>query len=112
MISELGGGGQGQTFRVVEIKDGLESKDIFVLKLLKHPAQIVRFENEIRACSKLSHPNILKIIDHVLTGPHPYLVSEYCAGGSLNDINVSDYSVIDRLRMFRGPSLVEWSRIL
>jgi serine/threonine protein kinase len=104
VLGELGGGGQGQTFRVVEIKDGIENKEVFVLKLLKHPAQIVRFENEIRACSKLSHPNVLKIIDHVLEGSNPYLVSEYCAGGSLNEINVSDYSVIDRLRLFRAIS--------
>lgn len=101
VLDRLDEGGQGQTFRVAEMTtDGRESKDIRVLKILKHPGQLMRFQDEILACQKLSHPNILRIIDHDLTGPQPYLVSEFCAGGSLNDIDVTSYAIIDRLRMF------------
>lgn len=101
VVDRLSEGGQGHTFRVVELlEDGTDSKDIHVLKLLKHAEQLKRFRDEIRACQKLSHPNILRIIDHDLEGSQPYLVSEYCPGGNLNDIVVSAYPTIDRLRMF------------
>jgi serine/threonine protein kinase len=42
----------------------------------------------------------LRIIDQDVTAPKPYLVSEYCSGGSLNDIDVDSYTIIDRLSMF------------
>lgn len=101
VVESLGEGGQGHTFRVVELlEDGTESKESYVLKRLKTLDQIRRFEDEIAACQKLSHPNILRVIDQDITAPKPYLVSEYCSGGSLNDIDVNSYTITDRLSMF------------
>jgi len=78
IISSLGERGQGHTFRVVEVlEDGTEAKDSYVLKRLKQLGQLGRFQNEISACQKLSHPNILRIVDYELESAKPYLVSEF-----------------------------------
>jgi serine/threonine protein kinase len=43
------------------------------------------FEREIKACMSLDHPNVLKIIERGTTpAGKPYLITDYCSGGSLN----------------------------
>src|SRR5438876_7823212 len=83
-IRDLREGGQGQTF-VVRRADGADDLE-YVLKRLKNPNRINRFEREVNACMRLEHPNVLRIIDY---GADPkgrrYLVTEYCPGGSLAD---------------------------
>lgn len=101
VVESLGEGGQGHTFRAVKLlEDGAESKEAYVLKRLKTLDQARCFEDEISACQQLSHPNILKIVDYDLEGPKPYLVSEFCPGGSLGDIDVNTYTMAERLTMF------------
>jgi len=80
VIRALSEGGQAHTYLVSE--DGAEDKDGFVLKRLKNPERINRFKEEIRACADLSHPNILRVVDHDYECQKPYLVSEYLRGGS------------------------------
>ncbi len=68
---------------MVKKADGTDR--LFVLKRLRNLNRKDYFEREIRACEALQHPNILKIIEHGETPKgRPYLVSEYCEGGSLN----------------------------
>ena len=57
----------------------------FVLKRLKNPNRLSRFSREVSAISGLTHPNIVTLIDHNLETDHPYLVTEYCRGGSLDN---------------------------
>ena len=75
-------GGQGHTF-VVRRSDGSDPTD-YVLKRLKNPERLDYFEREIRACETLDHPNVLKLLEHGQTPKgRPYLITEYCAGESL-----------------------------
>lgn len=77
-----------------------ENQEIFVLKRLKNLDRIRRFENEIKAVSELSHPNIVKLVDFDFDSPKPYLVTEYCAGGSLSKADLSNWNTVERLHLF------------
>ena len=93
----LSKGGQSVTFLVVE--EGAEEKGFFVLKRL-NTNRIERARKEILAYQKLSHPNIVKLIDCDLDSPKPYLVTEYCEGGDLSGLDLSTLPIIERLRLF------------
>jgi serine/threonine protein kinase len=96
-VRPLGRGGQSPTFLVVE--EGVEDGEYFVLKRL-NANRIERGRSEIRACEELSHPNVLRLIDSDLDGDKPYLVTEYCSGGSLSNVNIIEYPLTERLQMF------------
>jgi len=76
-------GGQAHTFLVTDAKGSTDQQ--YVLKRLKNPVRLGRFKSEISAIRDLSHENILKLVDFDLEAEKPYLVTEYCAGGSLED---------------------------
>jgi len=70
---------------VVERADGSDPGK-YVLKRLKNPKRRDYFDREIRACLELNHPNVLRIIDYGETPKgKPFLVTEYCEGGSLQE---------------------------
>jgi len=94
----LNEGGQGHTF-VVHSEDDQKKKP-FVLKRLKNRNRIHRFVSEIQAVTKLSHKNILQIVDFDPDADHPYLVTEYCAKGELSEKLLSQMPLLSRLRMF------------
>lgn len=79
--SPLCEGGQSHTYLVKDRKGADETR--YVLKRLKNIERIDRFKREIEAIRNLAHENILKLIDFDLDAKKPFLVSEYCAGGSL-----------------------------
>jgi serine/threonine protein kinase len=95
---QLGGGGQSATFLVAE--EGAEEKGQFVLKRLLNPGRLNRAQREIEACLKLSHPNVVRIIDYDLESSNPYIVTEYCEGDDLSKANLSGFEILDRLKMF------------
>ena len=74
-------GGQAHTFIVTDSRGSGE--DQYVLKRLKNPKRVSRFKTEIEAIRNLSHENILRLIDFDLETDKPYLVTEFCKGGSL-----------------------------
>lgn len=98
IIRSLGEGGQGQTF--VAVRAQQSNGDEYVLKRLKNLDRLARFEQEIAAIKRLSHPNITKVIDYDLRARRPYLVMEYCKGGALSKANLDEYPLIDRLEIF------------
>ncbi len=81
----LGEGGQAQTFLVRDITGDPEQR--FALKRLKNVKRVDRFHQEIEAIMALNHPNVLALVDFSLGSDDkkdkPYLVTEYCEGGSL-----------------------------
>lgn len=97
----LGEGGQAHTYIVKDVRGG--GDDEYVLKRLKHPDRISRFRAEIEAIRNLSHENILKLIDFDLGNAKPYLVTEYCKGGSLSQCEAfwSD-SAVEALQLFQN----------
>jgi serine/threonine protein kinase len=98
---QIGEGGQAWTHLVHKVSD--ESRTPFVLKRLKNkadPARLARFEREARAGISLSHPNLLRTIEQGQEGGKPYIVSEYCEGGSLSGAVLKEMSVVQILRVF------------
>ena len=56
-------GGQGRLYLVKN--ETIESNEIYVLKELKNPKRIKRFEREISAITNIKpHPNVIHLIDH------------------------------------------------
>jgi serine/threonine protein kinase len=105
VIQDLSQGGQAWTYLVTKA-DG-DANNLFVLKRLirkTDPSRIKRFQQEIDMGMRLDHPNILKVVAHNIDHEHPYLVTEYCAGGSLADLTVLDYTDGERLKLFLSIS--------
>jgi len=82
IVQSLGEGGQAHTFLTKDVKG--EGVERYVLKRLKNLNRIDRFKSEIEAVRNLSHENIVSLIDFDLEASKPYLVTEYCSGGSLS----------------------------
>lgn len=80
---DLGEGGQGRTFIVVDPDKNSDTR--YVLKKLKSHTGLGRFKKEVQAVKMLNHPNILKLIDYNLDIDDPFMVTEYCEGGNLQD---------------------------
>jgi serine/threonine protein kinase len=99
-IRDLAEGGQAQTFLVARA-DGSDDLQ-YVLKRLKNLKRRERFDREIHACLTLDHPNVVRIIDHGTDAKdRPFLVTEYCAGGSLTDRPLPLGTVLEVLAIFR-----------
>jgi len=92
ILSPLGAGGMGEVYRAV---DERLKRDVAVKVLSRFggqdPERLKRFEQEARAASALSHPNILTIFDIGETEGVPFVVSELLEGETL------------RARLARGP---------
>ena len=82
-------GGQAHTFRVVDLKG--DGKTSYALKRLKNVQRLERFRSEVEALRSLVHPNVIKLIDFDFEAERPYLVSEFCAGGNLEE-NIGRFS--------------------
>jgi serine/threonine protein kinase len=96
MERPLAEGGQAETFLVTDETGGLA-----VLKRAKNPHEarwFARVVREAEVLSRLAHPNVVRFIDAELHGEAPYIVTEYCAGGTLADAHLDDVSAIVRVQ--------------
>jgi len=94
----------GQAWTYLAYKKGDERRTPFVLKVLKHksnPSRLKRFEREIEVGARLRHPNVVHVEAENLEGNRPYVVMEYCAGGELQNLDLTDIPLLDRLRLFK-----------
>lgn len=74
----------GQAF-VYKVRDSRGDRDtVFVLKRLKNPKRLDRFEGEIEACKRLNHPGIAPIIDFSLNDP-AFFVTNYYEGKLISE---------------------------
>ena len=96
VVGQLPEGGQGHVFIVEDATN--EIRQALVLKRLKDPNRISRFKREIEQTTRLNHPNILRVFDANLDAPKPYLVTEFCTGGSLT--YKRDADALDLLRRY------------
>src|ERR1700674_2039095 len=103
VVKNLPQGGQAWTYLVKKV--GGSADELFVLKRLikKSDAnRLKRLQQEINTGLQLSHPNIIRVVGHNINHEHPYLVSEYCSGGPLANLNVvANHSAVERLRIDR-----------
>ena len=80
----LGRGGMCSVYRAVDTESG----EAVAVKLLDHdhrhhPLRAARFAREIGSLMRLSHPHIVRAIRTGEAGGLPFLVMEFCAGGTL-----------------------------
>jgi serine/threonine protein kinase len=92
-------GGQAFTYLARRIDNSDEK--LYVLKKLKNRERFSRFEKEIAALKKLTHPGILRIVDTAGLEDSPYYVAEYCEGGDLSRVDFSTQTLLQKLVLFR-----------
>ncbi len=97
IVDSLPEGGQGWTYRVMRLGD--RDQGMYVLKRLKNPNRLARFQREIEALKKLQHPGILRIIETSQEGT--IYIAEYCERGDLAKTDLSGKTLLDRLRLYR-----------
>lgn len=82
--------GQGAISKVFECQDRLLQRVVAIKFLIAAKwtgEEILRFQTEAKATSRLSHPNIITVHDFGSTrGGQPYMVMEYFTGVSLHDL--------------------------
>ncbi|HWC14762.1 MAG TPA: serine/threonine-protein kinase [Actinomycetota bacterium] len=83
----LGKGGMAEVWRAV---DSHLSRPVaikfLVPQLAEDPEFLVRFFAEAQAVARISHPNVVKILDFGEHDGSPFLVMEAVAGGSLTEL--------------------------
>ena len=100
----LGQGGTGEVWRAYDTT--LERP--VAIKLL-HPwvasddAARERFRREATVMARLRHPNIVAILDFADDAERPFLVQEYCAGGTLRSLAGAAPLPWDRVRAIARP---------
>src|SRR5579871_865034 len=84
VLDLLGEGGMGQVFKARHAKLG----KVVALKVIRrdyttHPDAVRRFQREIEAASRVSHPHIVHSLDAESSGDSHFLVMEYIEGTDL-----------------------------
>ena len=86
LIMPLGEGGMGTVWRAVDGMLGAERAIKILAPEMAAKAKIrQRFDNEARAMARLSHPNVVQIVDVGVDDGRPYMVMEVIDGGSAED---------------------------
>jgi serine/threonine protein kinase len=91
-VRSLGEGGHGHVFVVRDTAGAVHGE--CALKRLKNvdsPERRARFHDEIEALKRLSHPNVLRLVEYELENGSPYYVAEYCERGSLEKIGAHTF---------------------
>ena len=82
--AKLGSGGMSTVFLARdETLDRPVAVKVMHREMSEQPDQLERFRQEARAVAKLSHPNVVSVIDAGEDGGHPYIVFEYVEGETL-----------------------------
>ena len=90
------------------VADGREPVAIKVVttELSQDEVFVRRFQREVAAAQKISHPHVVPVLGAGEEGGLPYLVQALIAGGSLHDRLVKDgaLDLATTVRMLRGPA--------
>ncbi len=82
--AKLGSGGMSTVFLAKdETLDRSVAVKVMHREMSEQADQLERFRQEARAVAKLSHPNVVSVIDAGEDGGHPYIVFEYVEGETL-----------------------------
>jgi serine/threonine protein kinase len=84
ILEQLGEGGMAVVYKAYDTHLDCSVAVKVILPSYEHTDKFLkRFEREARALAKLSHPNIVGVIDYGQRDGLPYLVMEYLPGGTL-----------------------------
>src|SRR5262245_34459030 len=82
--SKLGSGGMSTVYLSLdETLDRAVAVKVMHREMSEQADQLQRFRQEARAVAKLSHPNVVAVIDAGEDGGYPYIVFEYVDGETL-----------------------------
>ncbi len=82
--SKLGSGGMSTVYLAIDETLGRNvAVKVLHREISDQPDQLERFSREARAVARLSHPNLVGVIDAGEDGGHPYIVFEYVPGETL-----------------------------
>ncbi len=82
--AKLGSGGMSTVYLARdETLDRAVAVKVMHREMSEQADQLERFRQEARAVAKLSHPNVVSVIDAGEDGGHPYIVFEYVKGETL-----------------------------
>ena len=85
IVDRLGSGGMGTVYRAVHERMGREvAVKLLRPEIQKNPALLQRFDREVRAAAKLSHPNIVAALDAREHDGLHFLVTELVEGRDLD----------------------------
>ena len=83
----LGAGGMGEVYRAHDLNlDRIVALKLLPLELAADPERVLRFEEEARAASALSHPSIVTIYDAGQIGQRAFISMELVAGETLREM--------------------------
>ncbi|HEY2208867.1 MAG TPA: protein kinase [Gaiellaceae bacterium] len=83
----VGSGGMSTVFRARDLQlDRLVAIKILHERYVEDPEYVERFRREARAVAKLSHPNIVTVIDRGDDGGRQYIVFEHVEGENLKEL--------------------------
>jgi len=82
--AKLGSGGMSTVYLARdETLDRAVAVKVMHREMSEQPEQLERFRQEARAVAKLSHPNVVSVIDAGEDSGYPYIVFEYVEGETL-----------------------------
>jgi eukaryotic-like serine/threonine-protein kinase len=82
--AKLGSGGMSTVYLARdETLDRSVAVKVMHREMSEQPDQLERFHQEARSVAKLTHPNVVSVIDAGEDGGHPYIVFEYVKGETL-----------------------------
>jgi serine/threonine-protein kinase len=82
--SKLGSGGMSTVYLATdETLERPVAVKVLHAEISDQPDQLERFRREARSVAKLSHPNVVAVIDAGQDAGHPYIVFEYIEGETL-----------------------------
>src|SRR6478752_822261 len=82
--AKLGSGGMSTVYLALDSTlDRQVAVKVMHREMSEQADQLERFRQEARAVAKISHPNVVAVIDAGEDGGHPYIVFEYVEGETL-----------------------------
>jgi serine/threonine protein kinase len=87
LVEKIADGGMGTVYKARHRTTG----EVVAVKLLAshmaaNPTYLQRFEKEYAAARTLSHPNIVRALEHGIDGRQPYLVMEFVDGETVGQL--------------------------
>ena len=100
---ELGSGAMGTVFRGRHLEWPRQvAIKVLHADLLHEPTTLARFRREAKAAAKLSHPNVISVIDFGESGGHHVMVMELAAGRPLRAAMASPLPAARIIPLLRG----------
>ncbi len=87
LLDKIGAGGMGQVFKALHRRmERTVAIKVLPPTMTNDAAALARFQREVIAAAKLSHPNIVHANDAGQAGPVHFLVMEYVEGQDLSQL--------------------------